>query len=318
MIREELCIIIVKSRLIGALLMPETVVANAAGPSLDIVLLRTFLEVIDSRSFAVAAERLALTASAVSGHVKRLEQTVGTLLISRTTRRLYPTEAGTMLYTYAREIVALEREAFARMHGRSATGRLRVGASEDFAGSWLSRVLVAFRRWHPEISIELKVGISADLLRQLSRGRLDVVFGKQCVLTDHDGELLWSEPLVWAYAATMGVDPTAPLPLALFPEPCAYREAALGVLADAGRESRIVFESASMAGCISAALSGFAVTPVARSQMRQGLVEVTESNGLPALPEVRFYGFTRHGFTGGAALVAAVRDAGRSTRFAAN
>jgi len=219
---------------------------------------------------------------------------------------------------YAREIVALEREAYARMHGRSAIGRLRVGASEDFAGSWLSRVLMAFRRWHPELLIELKVGILADLLRQLARGRLDVVFGKQCVLTDHDGELLWSEPLVWAYASTMRLDPSAPVPLALFPEPCAYREAAIGALADVGRKSRVVFESASMAGRMSAAPSDFAVTPVALSQMRDGLVDVNESNGLPALPEVRFYGFTRPGFTAGNTLVAAVRDAGRSTPFAAN
>jgi DNA-binding transcriptional LysR family regulator len=217
-----------------------------------------------------------------------------------------------MLYTYARDIVALEREASARLHGRFAKGRLRVGASEDFAGSWLPRILIAFRRWHPEILIELKVGISADLLRQLARGRLDVVFGKQCVLTDEDGELLWREPLVWAYAATMPLDSDAPIPLALFPEPCAYREAALGALAKARRESKIVFESASMAGCISAALSGFAVTPVALSQMRSGLVE---AGGLPSLPEVRFYGFTRHDFPAGAALIAAVRDAGRNTRF---
>lgn len=44
----------------------------AYGPLLDTVLLRTFLEIVDSGSFAAAAERLALTPSAVSGHMRRL------------------------------------------------------------------------------------------------------------------------------------------------------------------------------------------------------------------------------------------------------
>ena len=47
---------------------------DPASTALDITLLRTFLEVVDSRGFAPAAERLALTPSAVSGHIKRLEQ----------------------------------------------------------------------------------------------------------------------------------------------------------------------------------------------------------------------------------------------------
>ncbi|SQK86218.1 putative transcriptional regulator [Pseudomonas aeruginosa] len=118
--------------------------------SLDIVLLRTFLEVVDSGGFALAADNLALTPSAVSGHIKRLEQTAGVSLLSRTTRRLELTQAGETLYAYARNIVELEREARARLHGTPIRDRLRIGASEDFASAWLPRVLQRFRRWHPK------------------------------------------------------------------------------------------------------------------------------------------------------------------------
>lgn len=114
--------------------------------SLDIVLLRTFLEVVDSGGFALAADNLALTPSAVSGHIKRLEQTAGVSLLSRTTRRLELTQAGETLYAYARNIVELEREARARLHGTPIRDRLRIGASEDFASAWLPRVLQRFRR----------------------------------------------------------------------------------------------------------------------------------------------------------------------------
>ncbi|EAY68140.1 Transcriptional regulator LysR family, partial [Burkholderia dolosa AU0158] len=114
---------------------------DPASTSLDIALLRTFLEVVDSRGFAPAAERLALT------------------------------PAGDTLYAYARNIVDMEREVRARLRGAPAHGRLRVGASEDFAGAWLPHVLRTFRDHHPYASIELKVGITASLLREQTLGR---------------------------------------------------------------------------------------------------------------------------------------------------
>lgn len=93
---------------------------DSAAMSLDIVLLRTFLEVADRRGFAPAAERLALTPSAVSGHIKRLEQATGAVLLARTTRRVELTQAGETLYAYARNIVEMEREARARLRGCAA------------------------------------------------------------------------------------------------------------------------------------------------------------------------------------------------------
>ncbi|AOJ81654.1 LysR family transcriptional regulator [Burkholderia savannae] len=289
--------------------------SDSPSMSLDIVLLRTFLEVVERRGFAPAAEHLALTPSAVSGHIKRLEQAAGVVLLARTTRRLELTPAGETLYAYARNIVEMEREARARLRGSALHGRLRVGASEDFASAWLPQVLHAFRRRHPQAAIELKVGITADLLRQQTSGRIDVVFGKRCRRIDEAGELLWEEPLVWACASDAALDAADALPLALFPEPCVYREAAIAALGAALRPFRIVFESASMAGCVSAALAGFAVTAVARSQLRDGLRECGPGDGLPALPAARFYAFSQRPTPASAALIDAVRETGRRRRF---
>ena len=93
----------------------------ADGPPLETVLLRTFLEIVDSGSFATAAERLALTPSAVSGHMRRLEQIAGASLLARTTRRLELTQAGDTLYAYGRNILDLEREAFLSLCGEPKT-----------------------------------------------------------------------------------------------------------------------------------------------------------------------------------------------------
>ncbi|MFC3944466.1 LysR family transcriptional regulator [Pseudomonas gingeri NCPPB 3146 = LMG 5327] len=287
----------------------------ALSASLDIALLRTFLTVVDTHSFASAADLLALTPSAVSGHIKRLEDDVAVKLLSRTTRRLSLTAEGEILYTYARNILSLEREARAKLRGAHIQGRIRVGSSEDFAGTWLAAVLQSFSRSHPRASIELKVGITSDLVQQRQLGQLDVVFGKQCSRVDEGGELLWEEPLVWAYAAKIPLDTAIPLPLAVFPEPCVYREAAIQALALAGTPWRLAFESSSMAGCIAAALAGFAVTPIARSQLRDGLRELGPAEGLPALANARFHAFSDRADPAIHALIESVQEIGRRRRF---
>lgn len=285
------------------------------GTPLDTVLLRTFLEVVDSGSFAAAAERVALTPSAVSGHIKRLEQITGVSLLARTTRRLELTQAGDTLYAYGRNILDLDREARAKLRGAPLRGRLRVGASEDFAGAWLPRVLQHFRQWHPDATIELKVGVTADLLRQQERGRLDLVFGKKCSRVEGTAALLWEEPLVWAFSAEQSLDLNRPLPLAVFPEPCIYRESAITALGKTDQAWRVVFESSSMAGCLAAARSGFAVTVIALSQRREGLLVLGIEDGLPELPTVCFYAFARTDIPAGAALIDAARRAGQKGHF---
>lgn len=288
---------------------------DTAGAVLDLTLLRTFIEVVDCGGFALAADALALTPSAVSGHIKRLEMLAGATLLARTTRSFELTPPGQTLYAYARNIVDLEREARARLSGARLKGRLRIGSSEDFAGAWLAHVLQAFHRAHPDASIELKVGITADLLRQQARGKLDVVFGKQCARVQDEGELLWEEDLVWAWGDDQPWEPEASVPLAVFPDPCVYRAAAITALSQAGKPWLPAFESGSMAGCLAAAQAGFAVAPVARSQLREGLRALSREDGMPDLPAARFYAYLRSEESAVQGLVAAVRQTGQRRRF---
>jgi len=290
---------------------------NNTAPVFDITLLRTFLEVVDCGGFGLAAEQLSLTPSAVSGHIKRLEVSASSLLLKRTTRSLQLTPSGHLLHAYARSIVGLEREVRARLSSPAA-GRLRVGASEDFAGTWLADVLQTYKRWNPGSSIELKVGITSDLVKLLNRGRLDVVFGKQCADIGATGSLLWEEELVWAYSSDEVFDSELDLVLAMFPEPCVYRDAAITALTKAGKTWSVGFESSSMAGCLSAAKAGFAVTPIALSQLQDGLRALGGPDGLPALPQVQFYAFTRAASSVADDLIASVTSTGKRHRFSSS
>lgn len=284
--------------------------------NLDTQLLRSFVCVVDAGSFAEAAARLHLTPSAISGQIKRLETATGKRLLERTTRSQRLTGDGELLYGYARTIVGLEQEALARLNGGAPAGRVRIGATEDFAGTWLPRLLREFRRQHPETVIELRVGLTVELLRQMERKRLDLVFGKGCASADAAGELLWEEQLVWAFASEAHLDKAASVPLAAFPDHCVYRTAAAEALGAARRAWHIVMESSSMAGCLGAAACGLAVTVVAQSQLREGLRALGAAEGMPKLPGVRFYAFSRSADGAALAIVQAVRNASRR-RFAA-
>ncbi len=257
----------------------------------DALLLKTFVTVVDEDGFSRAAEKLHLTQSAVSGHLRRLEEQVGKPLLKRTTRSQQLTADGERLIAYARTILALHRDAWTQLTRTPFQGRVRIGVSEDFVEARLLRALQDCAAQHPGMEIDVQVNIPGTLLSQMQQGNLEMVIGSLCE-TGESGRLLWQEPLVWAWAAQPLTQLPTPLPLALFPEPCPYREAALTRLAQSGIAQRTAMLCSSNAGLRAAALAGFAVAPMPLSQLGQGLAALDAEYGLPALPDAQFRLFT--------------------------
>jgi len=257
----------------------------------DATLLKSFQTVAQEASFTKAAERLHLTQSAVSAHVRRLEEQAGKSLLTRNTRSVALTSEGEILLGYARAILRLNHEARIKLSGATKRAHLKIGASDDFMSSWLPDVLRDFQTTRPGVTIEVRVANAGVLLSALERGELDLVVGSRCQ-GDHTGHLLWREPLVWLYAKGALPDTASPLPLALFPEPCPYRDAALAALAVAGREWRISLVSPSVGSLRAAAGSAFAVTPLNRSLLTSQLQTLGHNAGLPDLPDVEFMVFS--------------------------
>src|SRR6185503_1698346 len=137
-------------------------------------------------------------------------------------------------------------------------GRVRLGVNEDLTGAWLPALLQQFARRYPNVAVELVIGLGAQLFKMVDTQELDLAVGSAC----HgpvEGRRLWTEPLVWACAADVELE--AVVPLAVFPEPCPYRDAALRALAAGRKQWRIVSTSSSLAGVRAAAMAGLAVTP---------------------------------------------------------
>jgi DNA-binding transcriptional LysR family regulator len=117
----------------------------------------TFVLAAEAGSFALAADRLRMTRSAVGKHVARLEQRLGTRLFNRSTRRQSLTEDGQAYFERCkRALTEIDAaEASLDREDRQLTGRLRVSVplhlGRHLAAPILARLLIE----HPGLDVEL-------------------------------------------------------------------------------------------------------------------------------------------------------------------
>ncbi|MEN9868091.1 MAG: hypothetical protein RL748_3681 [Pseudomonadota bacterium] len=130
-----------------------------------------FAEVVAANSFSAAARQLGMTPSAVSQHIRQLEQSLGLALLHRSTRQLSLTEAGQRYLEGCNAMVAAARsaeQALARLRDEPE-GELRLAAPAGF-GSLLAQALAPLRQ-HPKLSLQLLLD---DAVIDLIEARVDV------------------------------------------------------------------------------------------------------------------------------------------------
>src|SRR6202158_646800 len=272
---------------------------------MEFQLLRSFVAVAECGGFHRAADQLNLTQSTVSQQIKRLELETKRPLFRRTTRTVSLTDGGEMLLGEAPRLLQLEEAAPRRLPAPPLSGTVRLGAVEEVAGGSLPPALGRFARSHPNVKLEVQIGLRSPLIEQLDAGRLDVVFAKRPLGTSR-GRLVWREPMVWAAAETFELVAGAALPLALYRERSVSREAALIALRESEWVWQIVCTSPSLTGVRAAALAGLAITPLPASAIVAGLRVLGAESGLPVLQALEFAGFERKRPDAAAAALTAV------------
>ncbi len=255
-------------------------------PDLEIHLLRAFVAVAESRSFTRAASRLNRTQSAVSMQVRRLEQNLGRLLLTRNKGGVGLTDSGRIILDYARQILKINDTVMAEIGDPEVKGRVRLGIPDDYAAYLLPMVLSGFGSLYPRISLEVCCELSVDLLRLLSDGEVDMAVTTRQPQSP-GGEVIRREQLVWAEADGCRLHDEAPLPLALFPDGlCVFRESAIQALQAAGRSWRLVCTSRGLAGIRAVVASAMAVTVVTENTVSPNMRIIRPAEGLPPLPGV--------------------------------
>ncbi|MDM0021819.1 LysR family transcriptional regulator [Variovorax saccharolyticus] len=143
---------------------------------IDLVQLRTFVAVAEEQHLTRAAERLHVSQSAASAHVRAVEESLGTQLFIRTNRSLELTRAGQLLLGKAKALLneATLFTSFAReIHGK-IEGHLVLGSTSDPASSRIGEVIAALRAAHPLITVDLRARPSFGAQEGLKTGELDV------------------------------------------------------------------------------------------------------------------------------------------------
>lgn len=142
---------------------------------MDITLARTFLEIVATRSFQRAAERLHVTQTAVSARVRTLEDLLGRQLFVRNKSGASLTSAGEHFMRYAPTLVQVwerARHQVAVPAGRRAV--VTVGCEVSLWDPLLLDWLLWMRRAAPHLALRTEVGAPESLIRQVSEGILDI------------------------------------------------------------------------------------------------------------------------------------------------
>jgi len=121
--------------------------------------LTTFAKVVETGSFARAADRLNISVSAASRQVSDLEAHLAARLLNRTTRRLSLTEPGRVFYERCVQLLADLDEAEQAIGASSIVprGTLRVTASISFGVRYLAAAIAAFEALHPQLRFDIEL-----------------------------------------------------------------------------------------------------------------------------------------------------------------
>ncbi len=248
---------------------------------LDLEAVEMFTRIAELRSFTRAAEAAATTQPAVSAKLKKLEASLGRVLVERHPRMVRLSAAGEQFLPLARQLLSAHADALARPEATPA--RLRLGISEHVAGPELPALIGRLAIAAPDLMLDVTLGLSAQLHVEFDAGEFDAVIIRQ-EAPSRGSEMLRHDPLGWFASAQWSPRASEPLPLVTLSNACSLRTSAIKALERAGVPWADRFLGGGIASVTAAIVAGLGVAPLSRRLAPIGCVDVTDSLGLPELP----------------------------------
>ena len=143
---------------------------------MDLKKLRYFKAIIQAGSFTKAARQLNVAQSALSLHMKRLEEAFGKDLLIRGTKGIFPTEAGALIYERADRILADVEKAWqdVRDFGEKPKGTVRIGLPGTISSVLSEPLIAACQEKYPDIKLVIADAMSGFVKDWLAEGQVDL------------------------------------------------------------------------------------------------------------------------------------------------
>ena len=258
---------------------------------IDLADLRALAILADTLHFGRAAERLHVSQPALSKRIQKIEAQIGGRLLVRGYRDVRLTEAGRLLAARGRELLqdSAELVALSRRAVRGEAGLLRIGFGIASILGFLPKVLLRFRRAHPDVLLQLRDMSTPDQMSALVARALDVGFVRRPVRDDRlvlrpvlDERLVAALCPRSPWNPRLGLASVAQEPFIIIARgrSASFYDHALSVCAASGFAPRIVQEANELFTVISLVRAGLGVSLVPRS------------TALLRLPGVRFRDLT--------------------------
>lgn len=137
--------------------------------------LKAFVAVARTQSFAEACRLVHLSQPALSIAIKNLEETVGGLLLARTTRAVSLTQEGEAFYPVAKRLLADWDNALEELHNRFSLqrGKVSIAAMPSFACNLLPSILKQFQQTNTLINISVNDVVAEDVISMVRGGRVE-------------------------------------------------------------------------------------------------------------------------------------------------
>ncbi|MEM1160853.1 MAG: LysR family transcriptional regulator [Pseudomonadota bacterium] len=160
--------------------------------------LATLVAISEHGSFSAAGDAIGRSHSAVSLHIKALEEEVGVLLVDRVQRPPVLTPDGEAMAEQARRLKRVLEDIEAIGLGGAVAGQLSVGIVPSSMAALAAPALARLRAAHPDLRLEIRTGLSGELAQAVRNSDLDAALVTAPDLPPEDLELnpVADEPLV--------------------------------------------------------------------------------------------------------------------------
>jgi len=140
--------------------------------------LKIFYAVTRKKSFTMAARELFLTQPAVTIQIQKMEKEYETKLFDRVGKKIFLTESGKILFSYAEKILALFAQAEEALTDvkELKSGKLSIGASATVGSYYLPKIFEVFGKKYPKIEIEMNVTNSYNVVEDVLTFKNDLGF----------------------------------------------------------------------------------------------------------------------------------------------